>query len=66
MAERLLFTRTDGRWTWHLTGENDLDVIATDGTQGYESEDDARDAADRVINGHYKDADRKIRRPNSS
>jgi hypothetical protein len=30
-------------------------IVATDGSQGYENEDDARDMADRVIGGEFKD-----------
>ena len=61
MATRLLIERADKRWAWHLAADNG-DVIATDGSQGYENEDDARDMADRIISGEFKDADRKIRR----
>ncbi len=61
MSERLLFTRTDGKWAWHL--EVNGNIVATDGGQGYENEDDARDMADRVIAGEFAGADKKIRRP---
>jgi uncharacterized protein YegP (UPF0339 family) len=61
MAERLLFTRTDGKWAWHLKVNGD--IVATDGGQGYENEDDARDMADRIIAGEFSDAEKKIRRP---
>jgi uncharacterized protein YegP (UPF0339 family) len=61
MAERLLFQRKDCNWSWHLEADNG-DIIATDGSQGYENESDARKMADRVIGGVYADADKKIRR----
>jgi uncharacterized protein YegP (UPF0339 family) len=51
---RLLYKRKDGKWAWHL--QVGSDIVATDGSQGYESEDDARTMADRVIGGYYKDA----------
>jgi len=62
VATRLLYVRADGKWAWQLTGDNGQ-VIATDGGQGYENEADARRMADRVVGGHYADAEKKIRRP---
>lgn len=62
MAERVLFTRSDGRWAWHLKADNG-EVIATDGGQGYENEAEARSIADSVVGGEYKNAEKKIRRP---
>lgn len=61
MAVRLLMERKDGTWGWHLEADNGQ-IIATDGNQGYENEGDARDMADRIIGGEFKDADKKIRR----
>lgn len=60
MATRLLYKRTDGKWAWNLTVNGN--IVATDGGQGYENEDDARAVAERVIQGHYANADKKIRR----
>jgi hypothetical protein len=60
-ATRLLFERDDGKWGWHLTADDNR-IIATDGNQGYDNEVDARDMADRVISGEFKDAEKKIRR----
>lgn len=62
VATRLLYTRDDGKWAWHLAADNGR-IIATDGGQGFENEADARDIADRIINGEFSDAERKIRRP---
>lgn len=62
MAERVLYTRTDGKWAWRLVADNGR-VIATDGGQGYENEDDARSMADRIVGGVFKDAEKKIIRP---
>jgi uncharacterized protein YegP (UPF0339 family) len=57
----LLFQRDDGKWAWHLETDNGR-IVATDGSQGYENEDDARDMADRVISGEFREAEKKIRR----
>lgn len=61
MAERVLYTRQDGKWAWNLVVNGR--IIATDGGQGYENESEARRMADRVVEGHYADAEKKIRRP---
>lgn len=61
MAERVLYTRTDGKWAWRLIVNGN--VVATDGGQGYENENDARSMADRIIGGEFKDADKKIIKP---
>ncbi|MDF1597079.1 MAG: YegP family protein [Acidimicrobiia bacterium] len=61
MATRLLYQRKDCRWAWQLTADNGQ-VIATDGSQGYENEADARNMADRIIAGEFAGADKKIRR----
>jgi uncharacterized protein YegP (UPF0339 family) len=57
-----LYTRSDGKWAWRLVADNGK-VIATDGGQGYENESDCRDIADRVVGGAFKDADKRIVRP---
>ena len=61
MAERVLYTRTDGKWAWRLKSNGR--IIATDGGQGYENEADARSMADRIIGGEFKNAEKKIIRP---
>ncbi|MDP9336369.1 MAG: YegP family protein [Actinomycetota bacterium] len=61
MAERVVIERADGKWGWHLKADNNK-IIATDGNQGYENEGDARDMADRIIGGEFKDAEKKISR----
>lgn len=61
MAERVLIERKDGRWAWHLKADNGK-ILATDHTQGYENEADARSMADRIIGGEFKDAEKKISR----
>ncbi|MGE0306776.1 MAG: DUF1508 domain-containing protein [Acidimicrobiia bacterium] len=61
MAVRLVYQRDDGLWAWRLTSDNN-EIIAVDGSQGYENEADARSIADRIIGGEFKDADKK-RRP---
>jgi uncharacterized protein YegP (UPF0339 family) len=57
---RLLYKRADGKWAWHLSVGGK--IIATDGSQGYENENDARTIADRVVDGYYSDAERQIRK----
>lgn len=63
MAERLLYRRADGKWSWHLKADNG-EIVAVDGSQGYENEADARSMADRIIDGEFRGerTDRKIRR----
>ena len=61
MAVRLLFQRKDCTWSWHLEADNGQ-IIASDASQGYENEDDARTMADRIIGGEFADAKKKIRR----
>jgi len=62
MAKRILYARTDGKWAWRLEADNGR-IIATDGGQGYEDENDARTMADRIIGGEFKDADKLIIKP---
>jgi len=40
--------RDDGLWTWHAKAPENGDVMATDGNQGYEHEQDCINAAKRV------------------
>lgn len=58
MAERVVYQREDCRWGWQLKADNGR-VIATDGTQGYENETDARAMADRITSGEFRNADKK-------
>lgn len=60
-AQRIVYERPDGKWGWQLIGDNGSDIIATDGNQGYSSEARAREMADKITSGHYKDA-QKLRR----
>lgn len=57
MAERTVYQRPDRRWGWRLTADNGR-IIATDGSQGYENESDARDMANRILDGEFADAAR--------
>ncbi len=50
MTERILIERSDSKWGCSLEAGNGR-VIAADGSQGYNNEDDARDMADRTIGG---------------
>ena len=59
-AVRLLYKRVDGKWAWNLTVSGN--IVATDGSQGYENEDDAREMSNRIINGEFSDAERTIRK----
>ena len=64
LAKRLVFQREDKKWAWHLTADNGQ-IVATDGNQGYNNEEDAKDMADRIIGGEFKNAE-KFRRPLSN
>lgn len=55
MAKRVLCTRNDGRLAWRLEADGGL-VIAADAGAGCASESEARDMADKIIGGHFKDA----------
>jgi uncharacterized protein YegP (UPF0339 family) len=59
-SERHLYTRSDGKWAWQLKVHGK--IVATDGSQGYENEADARSMADRIIAGEFADADKTITR----
>lgn len=65
-AERNIYQRSDGKWAWRLYGDNGSDIVATDGGQGYENEDDCRTIANQVTSGHYKDCKKTITRPKES
>jgi uncharacterized protein YegP (UPF0339 family) len=58
MAERVLYKRSDNNWAWRLVVNGN--IVSTDGGQGYENENDAREMANRVIGGYYKYAEKKI------
>lgn len=58
MSERIVFKREDGTWGWRLKVNGR--IVATDGSQGYSNESDARSMADRIISGEFKNADKKI------
>ena len=60
MAKRILYRRSDRKWAWRL--EVSGRIVATDGGQGYENEDDARSMADRIISGEFRNAERLIER----
>lgn len=60
MAIRLVYKRSDGKWAWNLKVNGR--IVATDGSQGYENEADARDMADRIVSGEFSDAEKKILR----
>jgi uncharacterized protein YegP (UPF0339 family) len=61
MAKRIVFQRIDRNWGWELKADNGQ-IIATDGSQGYENEADAKAMADRITGGEFRDA-KKLRRP---
>jgi len=60
-ATRLVYERSDGRWAWRLTSE-DHRVLASGTSQGFDTEKEARIAADEVVGGHYSAATKR-RRP---
>jgi len=47
-----IYLRTDGRWAWRLIAPNGQ-VIATDGSQGYEKRADCARVADAIVRGAY-------------
>ncbi len=61
MATRRIYKRADGKWAWQLKADNG-NVIATDGGQGYNNEDDCRAMADAVGGGKYANAKKTISR----
>jgi uncharacterized protein YegP (UPF0339 family) len=48
-----LLKRRDGKFGWHLVGDNGVDIIATDGSQGYVNAKDAADMMKKIRSGHY-------------
>lgn len=61
MAVRLIYKRSDGKWAWNLKADNGY-IVATDGGQGYENEEDCRTIADAVVSGMYAAAEKQIDR----
>jgi uncharacterized protein YegP (UPF0339 family) len=47
-----VYRRADGRWAWHLKAANGY-IIATDGGQGYENQQDAQSIGLKVVTGGY-------------
>lgn len=58
MAERIIYKRADGKFAWKLIGDNESDIIATDGGQGYATKAYAVLMAEKIITGDYSDAKR--------
>lgn len=61
MSKRTVYERKDGRWGWKLR-DDEGEIIAIDGNGHYATEREAREMADRIINGAFKDADRRVSR----
>lgn len=58
MSKLHCYRRADSKWAWRLTADNG-DIVAVDGSQGYENYKDCQRMADKVvINGGFKDAER--------
>lgn len=57
-AKRVLYKRADNKWAWRLVVNGN--IVAVDGSQGYENEGDARKMADRITSGEFKDAEKRI------
>jgi len=58
MATLHCYKRTDDKWGWRLTADNN-EIVAVDGSQGYESYADCQVMADKVvISGGFNDATR--------
>ena len=56
-SKRVVYQRKDCTWGWRLIGDNGSDIIAIGG-EGYSNKADAKTMADKIINGHYKNAER--------
>ena len=52
-AEWHVFRRNDNKFAWHLIGDNGSDIIATDGSQGYDSAVKAAEQMKKIRSGHY-------------
>ena len=61
MPKRVVYQRKDCTWGWRLVADNGK-IIATDGNQGYDDDDEARSMADRIIGGEFAGADKRISR----
>ncbi|HRE00417.1 MAG TPA: YegP family protein [Ilumatobacteraceae bacterium] len=56
-AKLLVYQRADKKWAWQLKAANG-NVIATDGSQGYENVADCRNMATKIVlDGVYHDAE---------
>jgi uncharacterized protein YegP (UPF0339 family) len=48
-----VYKRGDGKWAWRLKASNGQ-IVATDGSQGYNNSADAKSTLEKVMNGDYK------------
>lgn len=55
MATLAIYQRSDEKWAWRLRADNN-EIIAVDGSQGYEKASDAKSMATRIIEGEFADA----------
>ena len=58
-AEWHLFARKDRKFAWHLIGDNGIDIIATDGGQGYNNSTDASNMMLKIRRGAYSASPRQ-------
>lgn len=61
-AELHVYQREDHKWAWQLIGDNGHDIIATDGSQGYEHMPECAEMAEKIIGGGYDHAKRTVTR----
>jgi uncharacterized protein YegP (UPF0339 family) len=52
MSKLEVYKRADGKWAWTLHADNG-DVIANDGSQGYENKLDCVGMGQRIISGEF-------------
>tara|TARA_B100000378_G_scaffold197847_1_gene161396 strand:- start:183 stop:419 length:237 start_codon:yes stop_codon:yes gene_type:complete len=64
-ADLDVYRRSDGKWAWRLTAPNG-NIIATDGSQGYENRGDCESIARGVATGAYRTATLTITSINQS
>jgi uncharacterized protein YegP (UPF0339 family) len=54
-----LYRRADGKWGFRVKASN-LKIVATDGSQGYESKASARATLEKLLRGDYNGEIREV------
>ena len=61
LGTRIVYERKDGSWGWKLRDVDGI-FLATNGSQHFKTEREARAMADRVLGGAFKDAEKRVSR----